>query len=349
MNTATSAETMSPISLAYYSIPEPNMFDLQERVAKMSRRAKRFGRGEIKLNVTGMELHSSGKYNVLTVELQGVEPVVSGWTFVASINHDHEAGNIMRYTPPFTADQVDVKYRTNGPICEHCNLNRLRKDTYIVRNKETKEERQVGRTCLTEFFNGLSLNHVAEYAEMLGNIGVMMEEATFPPEEGKIAMRKPMYYNLIRILKLSAAIIRVRGTFVSGTRAYETGTISTANLVKHVLFTGSVSEMQEYAETEDDIAIATAAMEWGANLDDSNEYQWNVRVLCTSEMVTMQQIGLAVSIVGVYLRNRVSENTLPSDFIGTIDQRHTFEAKLNQVIPTTFSNLNILKIGRAHV
>jgi hypothetical protein len=332
-------ETMPAIALAYYQIPDVNFTSLEEKIAKLSRRSKRFGMGEITLNVTGVTPHESGKYNMLTVELKGAEPVVTGWYFVASISHDHETGNIIRYTPPFTAASVDEKYRTTAAICEHCKLNRQRKDTYVVRNQNTNEERQVGRTCLGEFFNGANPHHIAEYSEMLGNIGILMDEATNPPVATGSLMRKPLFYSLKNLLTIAAAVIRVTGRFVSGGQAYNDRSLtSTASIVKDILWYGD-GEMK-YAPTPADEAMAEAAIEWGANVaaDASNDYLWNVRVLCTSEMLTTQQIGLAVSIVGVYLRESAPKPA-GNAYVGTKGERLTFTGTLLEVRPTQFSTL----------
>jgi hypothetical protein len=332
-------ETMPAIALAYYQIPDVNFTSLEEKIAKLSRRSKRFGMGEITLNVTGVTPHESGKYNMLTVELKGAEPVVTGWYFVASISHDHETGNIIRYTPPFTAASVDEKYRTTAAICEHCKLNRQRKDTYVVRNQNTNEERQVGRTCLGEFFNGANPHHIAEYSEMLGNIGILMDEATNPPVATGSLMRKPLFYSLKNLLTTAAAVIRVTGRFVSGGQAYNDRSLtSTASIVKDILWYGD-GEMK-YAPTPADEAMAEAAIEWGANVaaDASNDYLWNVRVLCTSEMLTTQQIGLAVSIVGVYLRESAPKPA-GNAYVGTKGERLTFTGTLLEVRPTQFSTL----------
>lgn len=335
-------QNLPAVTLAYYQIPEPNFAALEEKIDKLSRRSKRFKMGEITLKVVGVKPHESNEYNVLDIELNGAEPIVSGWHFVASISHDHETGNILRYTPPFTAASVDQKYRTTAAICEHCKLSRQRKDTYVVRHRDTNEEKQVGRTCLTEFFHGANPHNIAEYAEMLGNIGVLMEEAINPPSSGS-TMRKPLYFNLKNILIMAASVIRVNKGFVSGGQAYSNNTTSTATFVKHILWTDPSAVLQ-FIPTPEDEATAIAAIEWGANVEANvgDDYLWNVRVLSTSELVTAQQIGLAVSIVGVYLRNRLVAKS-SGGFLGTKDERLTFDAKLVAINPTQFSHLHIFQ------
>jgi hypothetical protein len=81
-----------------------------------------------------------------------------GWEFAATIDH-HEKGNVIR---AFKTDvAIPDKYLTCGPTCEHCNKIRSRKDTYLIYNEETKEFKQVGKNCMTEYTNGLDAETVA--------------------------------------------------------------------------------------------------------------------------------------------------------------------------------------------
>jgi len=343
--TSNEINELTPVpALAYYEIPEPNFATLRAQIAKISRRAKKFGMGEITLNVTAMTPVSGSNYNLLTVELIGMAPIVSGWSFVASITHEHDAGNILRYTPPFTADSVDVKYRTVHASCDHCKLNRMRKDTYVLRHKESGEEKQVGRTCLNEFFDGANPHKIAEYSEMLGNIGVLMEAAKKIPvkTESGPSNHIPFFYPLSRILTLAAAVIRVNGGFVSGSMAYNnTSLTSTAAFVKDIMWSPNMYTTK-FIDGPVDKQMAEEAIEWGANLDadKGEDYKWNVRVLCTSEVVTSDQIGLAVSIMGVYLRNKEEKVATVSNYVGTKGERVTFTGKLTMTRQTNFSVLN---------
>lgn len=345
LKTSEPTEVAAPVVLAYYQIPEPNFTSLSEKIAKMSRRAKKFGLGEITLNITAatrgtVKSRKQGtvECDILTVELYGTAAEVNDWTFVASICHDYEAGNILKYTPPFTADQVDPKYRTTTADCDHCRLNRRRKDTYVVRHKTTNEEKQVGGTCLKDFFGGQNPHHMAEYVEMLGSIGMLMDEAKEVEGFGNTA-RRPYYFDLMRVLSLAAAAIRVGGGFVSGKAAYENDRLkSTAAVVRDLLIDGSLYHAA-YLPTEADKALAEKALEWGAGLAGESDYEWSVRVLSNSEVVTWQQIGTAVSIVGVYLRN--ASKSTSNNFVGVVGETLEFTGKITTIRPLENSKLVI--------
>lgn len=103
------------------------------------------------------------KLRYVLVEAQGIVKH-DDWEFVAVIEHE-SAGNIVRAMKYDV--QVPDKYFTTEPICEHCNTKRRRKDTYLIYNEVTNEFKQVGKTCLQEFTNGMDAELVASYIEML--------------------------------------------------------------------------------------------------------------------------------------------------------------------------------------
>lgn len=73
---------------------------------------------------------------------------VPGWEFIGTIEHATPQ-NIIRTNRDDV--QIPDKYWTCGKECEHCHTTRDRKDTYLVRNTETGEFKQVGRSCLKAY------------------------------------------------------------------------------------------------------------------------------------------------------------------------------------------------------
>ena len=51
--------------------------------------------------------------------------------------------------------------------CEHCQTNRDRRNSYIVFNESTQEFKQVGKSCLRDYTNGLSAEMVALHESFL--------------------------------------------------------------------------------------------------------------------------------------------------------------------------------------
>ena len=88
------------------------------------------------------------------------EVIHNDWEFVAVIAHE-DAGNVIRQMKEDI--EVPARYYYTDPVCEHCNTKRKRKDTYLIHNVSSDEWKQVGKTCLTEFTNGMDAELVASY------------------------------------------------------------------------------------------------------------------------------------------------------------------------------------------
>src|SRR5207249_2638558 len=86
---------------------------------------------------------------VTTFVVLGAPLVVAGWEFVATIAWDSETK--LAITRPVPGYDVDLSAHRGSQLCEHCNTNRDRKDTYVIRELDTGVTKQVGRNCLAAF------------------------------------------------------------------------------------------------------------------------------------------------------------------------------------------------------
>lgn len=146
-----------------YTIPVENMEDLRKKVASIVKKAEKHG-----VSITFVELgevvkevrNESGKLvprKYVEVEAAG-EAKFEGWVFAGTIEHT-EFGNILRSVSE--EHRIPERYKDAEPYCEHCKTRRYRKDTYVVYNEKADEFKQVGKTCLKEYTNGLSVEMVA--------------------------------------------------------------------------------------------------------------------------------------------------------------------------------------------
>lgn len=124
-----------------YLIPVGRMDRLAELWERMTKRAN-------KLNVPApvlvidpevVETRTLDELTRLTrvrryrrVSFAGEAPKLAGWSFIATIQHAGEAGNILRVIPDET---LPASYRTGSQRCDHCKVNRKRTDTFVVRNE----------------------------------------------------------------------------------------------------------------------------------------------------------------------------------------------------------------------
>lgn len=124
-----------------------------ERLAKINARAERRGftgrwvlTGERKV-VTTNENGFMVEHVWMDATLTGEAPSYGGWTFLAALDWDPNAGLVVRAAPG--VEQVDRSGLVEGQ-CQHCNtVRRNRRKTYVVTDGTTTV--QVGSTCLKDF------------------------------------------------------------------------------------------------------------------------------------------------------------------------------------------------------
>ena len=157
--------------MTQYSIFEDNMDRLEKKLNRIFNKCKQYG-CEFSYRQVGEEFKElkddqGNKYTArfIIVEADG-KAVVNGWKFIASVEHT-EKGNIINRIGDI---EVPERYYTSDAVCEHCNSKRYRKDTYIVMNEESGEFKQVGKSCLNDFTNGLSAEAVAQYISLFDEL-----------------------------------------------------------------------------------------------------------------------------------------------------------------------------------
>lgn len=273
------------------------------------------------------------RFVLCTVE--GSLPRVDGWAMAATIEHD-EAGNILR-TVPGVEESLPIKYRTASTLCEHCNTDRRRNDTYVLQ-REGGEWKQVGRNCLADFIRSTDAGAWADAAEMLAGLDA---EISSYEEDGWDGMGGSgmLYFRAVELLTQVAACIRADG-FCSRTEA-KNSYMPKQSTADHALcffdskYVAKLSDKdrERYAVTEADQSRASEAIDWAQNLptDVSNDYLWNIRVISHRENLTHRDAGLAASIISAYLRHLEQdakrkyerENSLDEHF-GTVGERAVY-------------------------
>lgn len=160
-----------------YQIPQRNLQTLIDEIAKLNRRAIRLGVPVIILSRTGNIRNIEKKHpdtgvitlveRIIEVELVGTTPKFDGWTLAATLEHTPE-GNIIRKVPSCPVDLM--RFRDCAPECEHCNLERRRRDTYVVAH-DNGTVKQVGHNCIHDFLGHKSPQNLAAMAELLFSAG----------------------------------------------------------------------------------------------------------------------------------------------------------------------------------
>jgi hypothetical protein len=311
-------------SLGEYRIPEANIDRLEEKLAKLNKRAAKVGASPILMERTGSELVesftgdelSANRRKVVTryilVSLKGETPKLNGWSFTATLQllagDDGKSATILRVVP---GQELPERFRTAPQLCEHCNTVRARRDTYVVRN-EAGDYKQVGSSCLGDFLGHGDPHQLATWAEWLANFGHDCSEAE-DEEWGGGGPRGREEFELADFLSVAAQVIRISG-WISRKRAEASfGLESTYDTVSALTFSWlrlsaeTKRELQEhYGEvTDEDRATAEASTEWVREIgthERISDYEHNLLALLSIGSVPRRAAGIAASMVGSYLR-----------------------------------------------
>jgi len=322
---------LDPQPVTCFEVPEDNFEALKGRFEKLNRRARKLNLPEIVMRVTGQHevpirvpdlsfnvdgaMMDSGRFRrIFEIVVEGKAPKVAGWTFIATIHPvtDEDGkivGNEVRNVPG--APPVPAEYRNADLHCDHCQTIRRRNDVFIVQNESATK--QVGRNCLADFLGGISPESYAAMAELLINAwdlaGASEDDGW---GEGGSGRRRTERYSLDTVLKFAASLIRIDG-WLSKAKAEAAYKPSTAAGVSSWLYDAKKyrdarleARLEVPAVIEEDIKMATETEEWLEQVDATteNDYLYNLSLLGRAQIIEVRQIGLAVSSIASFLREK---------------------------------------------
>lgn len=276
---------------ATYSIPAGNLPGLEKKIAKLSARGLKTGTGFISVIEIGKKVkrNDDGTVDVTCeIVIEGEAPHYEGWTFIAKLDHNTDetgASNIIYVMPK---QNLPERFRHNPANCEHCGWVRKRRDTYVLQN-EDGEYKQVGRTCVKDFFDGQDPEKVAKAAEAL------VKAAKAAREFQNAQMNDHRYISVNHYLPFVAAEIETNG-WVSGKDAYYNRQMSTARLALDEMFR-PYKEHPSQANRD----IAEKAIEWAQKVDVSkSDFNFNISQVANNGYVDQKTVGLTASIIRCY-------------------------------------------------
>lgn len=290
--------------MAKFAIYEGNMERLEKKINRIKNKCARYG-CEFHYAEVGEEFREltdkNGNKHIarfVMVEAEGVA-VVNGWKFIATIVHT-EKGNIIN-----KACEVEVpeRYYNSDPVCEHCNSNRRRKDTFLVMNEETGEFKQVGKSCLADFTHGMSAEGVAKYTALFEEL---IEGET--PYDSGCGMS---YYPVAEYLAYVAETIKHFGY----TRTKDEGRSTKERAVEYYgmehgrcfpetaeILAEEMASVSFNANSADSIKMVENALAWLAEQDETNDYMHNLKTACSLEYTEYRNLGVIASLFPAYQR-----------------------------------------------
>ena len=312
------ARAQAEIGGNVFRIPEPALALLDKKIEQITKRANKLGVEAPKLTVTDEteteEIKKNGKVTgvreYVYVIVSGAAPKLGGWAFLATLQHE-EAGTIVRRVPTTEHGETEalahvVKldgYRNAEPVCDHCGLDRNRKDTYVVYNDEARETKQVGRSCLKDFVGGLSPQKAASGLEWYFSI---LEDAGSYERDGFSGeIRVPVKYTIEEFLTHSALMIRTHGwtsRSAAGWDRQATADAAFQNMLDQINQEKDKQTGQPLwidPETQDE-ETAAKTVEYLKSLDGESDFDHNLKVVASSKYIERRSAGIAAYGVVAY-------------------------------------------------
>jgi len=287
-----------------FIIPEANFSTLEAKINKLNKKALKLHCEPITLTIlesfeqmpksNNDELNNYYFYNNITtlhykVFLSGIAPIIAGWELIASCEAK-ENGTLIKTIP---GKVYPPEYR-ELLICEHCNSDRRRKYTFIVKNIHTGKYKMVGKSCLKDFLGHVDPNFYASYLEIINVSEDEYLEDRIPTSGLK--------FDIQRYLNIVAAIIREKGFMSKAKAAEQEGVLPTADIAEKIIT--DIIGKYTIDITDNDKEIAEKALNWCKNLPEYNlnDYMYSIHLLSQEKSIKPKDFGFVASIIPAYLR-----------------------------------------------
>jgi hypothetical protein len=323
-----------------YKIPESRMWEFKSKVTDLARKAEKLGLPAITFKVVDVKSEKRGRvgedghmenFNVVInyVEVHGTAPTLNGWKLVGTLIHTGE-GN---FALPVAGFVLPEQYRTGGPECDHCQVNRYRKDTFIVRG-ESGEHKQVGSSCLKDFLGNKDPQAIARFCEHM----ILFHKVA---EEFDADWRSDRHSGLdaVRFEEFTISLARVvrQNGFVSGKEAFEHGKESTGKKVWYEMTEPTDKddhrERARRTATDDDKKTGKDIFEWAvatyAEKEPASDFEHNLRMTVRLGLVVERTANIAAAIYTLSQkaeREKLEEKWagVVSEHVGEIGKRGDF-------------------------
>lgn len=251
------------------------------------------------------------------------------WYFIGKINADSEhSRNVIHRTK--TMEDIDIPdyyYTCSANHCDHCNIDRYRKDTYIIYNNVTKEYKQVGSSCLKDFL-GYDISGMFSMYDVFNDVIDEIEDYDINDPR----YRSTLEYEKFNIFFMLSRIIYEIDTngYVSVKQAEsEFGKISTKAQIQSMLIdyhnSNNVKNIFNPKMELNTMDRAKDIVSYFKNEISNNpnnyrmDYWKTIDTILTDEFVTFNEIGYIAALPMIYFNNMKKKDT--SDYVGNIGDK----------------------------
>ncbi len=315
-----------------FEVPAIAMGLLDQKMARLSKKAKKAGSGDIKLVRVGRRTDDDGT-QVIIVAVEGDPVKYEGFTFVAKLDHNIDPNGDSNIVYSMPGENLTPEQRLAPANCDHCGWKRNRKDTFILRKDEDGSFIQVGRTCLKDFF-GHDPAEVVRRAQYITKVIDTVKDAT---HGGEAYMTNRRTVDLQTFLGYVVSCIDANG-WTSGKEAFgDPDKFSTRDQACNSMFRWPYPDPTD-RPTKDEIETAEKVLTYVLTLDPNrSDFNFNMTQLAKMEIIDYKATGVAAAMVFCYNRHLEQEaaKTAPpkddlsgSQYIGTEKERLTIDVKI---------------------
>lgn len=278
-----------------YEIYEGNMERLSKKLTTISNKCAKYGcefhfeeLGETFRNVKDEDSGEIRTARFITVDVSG-KAQISNWEFIATIEHSKPINIIRSFQPEV---EIPEHFYTVDTYCEHCKTRRYRKDTYIVRNTETGEFKQVGKSCLRDFTGGLSAEQVASYISWFDE--VIKGEYVEPGFKS--------YDSTEEVLQFAVESVRLYGFTKTEAYADSTRDVVCEQLHRYGRYRYRITRDGFDPDHKGNAEKTKAIMAWVESLPEQFGYISNLKATMARSYCERRDIGIICSAVASYNR-----------------------------------------------
>lgn len=280
------------------------------KIKKMNSKIEKIGGRKISYSIVREFEKEFETYKISYVEFEiDSEPFgLIGWNFIAKLEH-HDDGRVTVYElPGFKNVPVDAKWQTAKSNCEHCKKQMFRHNTYLLQSEATGQVKQVGSSCLRDFFNTdpkRILQLTAWYCSIADDSDdEYTERSLFNSRD--ILIRD-------KYLELVAVSVRKHGWVSKATshKYFENSNgngilISTADDALTGYWSDNKEVRREFEIEDQDREFVKNALNWLKTtiLPKANKssYESNLVGACLADMISDSETGIVASLISVYAK-----------------------------------------------
>jgi hypothetical protein len=316
----------------------------QELIGKVTKKVEAMNRKAKKLNIQPLETAISESFvedidgqliEFVNVSISGEDLHIEGWKVVASIETEDKVSIIREI------EEIPARFRSSNS-CEHCNMNRKRKYTVILKN-DKGEFIQVGKTCLKDFTGQHDAEGLLSYYEMFNSLEewVSCHERDFFGGGGAPVILKTAHF-----LALTLEHIERIGKYVPASA--ELGW-TTASDLWNDLYNRNIKECDRTIKNLEDhseanLKKAEKIVEYFENCEAKNNYLHNLKMLAQRGFMKYREKGFVASMAVAYQKamnieqeeREAKKVKAISDFVGEVKERLDLELTVNFI--TQFEN-----------